>query len=64
MQPKLAVTLPEASALSGLSRSTFYKLFASGALKPRKVGKRTLILLPELEAFIRTLPAGGASHGH
>ncbi|WP_353937385.1 helix-turn-helix domain-containing protein [Mesorhizobium liriopis] len=62
MQLKLAVTLREASALSGLSRSTFYKLFRSGVLKPRKVGKRVLILMPELEAFIRTLPTGSDQH--
>ena len=58
---KLAVTLREASALSGLGRSTLYKLFGQGRLTPRKVGKRTLILVSELEAFMASLPKGG--HG-
>lgn len=54
---KLAVTIPEAVALSGIGRSSLYKLFADGSLVPRKSGKRTLVLLSELEAFVGTLPA-------
>jgi predicted DNA-binding transcriptional regulator AlpA len=46
---KIAVTLPEATELSGIGRSSLYKLFNEGKLKPRKSGKRTLILVSELE---------------
>lgn len=60
--PKLAVTIYEAGALTGLSRSTIYKLFNEGKLTPRKAGKRTLILVTELEAFIEGLPKGGLTH--
>ena len=59
---KLAVTLTEASALSGIGRSSFYKLFHQGKLKPRKVGKRTLILVAELQAFLDSLPVGGSAN--
>lgn len=59
---KLTVTVQEAGKLTGLSRTTLYKLFSAGKLKPRKVGKRTLILVDELETFVNGLPAGGPAH--
>ena len=46
---KITVTIPEAIGLSGIGRSTFYEIFKTGKLKPRKQGKRTLILVCELE---------------
>lgn len=55
---KLTLTVQEARRLTGLSRTTLYKLFSSGKLTPRKVGKRTLILAAELDAFVNSLPAG------
>lgn len=56
---KIAVTLPEATALSGIGRSSLYKLFSEGKLTPRKSGKRTLILVSELESYVKSLPVGG-----
>lgn len=56
---KIAVTIREAIALSGIGRSSLYKLFNEGKLTPRKAGKRTLILVAELENYIKSLPAGG-----
>ena len=58
---KIAVTLPEATALSGIGRSSLYKLFNEGKLTPRKSGKRTLILVEELDSYVLSLPAGGRS---
>lgn len=58
---KLAVTIPEAAALCGLGRTFLYKLFNEGKLTPRKAGKRTLILVSELESYLKNLPTGGAS---
>lgn len=55
---KIAVTLREAAELSGLGRSSLYKLFNEGKLTPRKAGKRTLILV-EVSAFVASLPLGG-----
>ena len=56
---KIAVTISDATALSGIGRSSLYKLFNEGKLTPRKSGKRTLILVAELEKYIKSLPAGG-----
>ena len=54
MIEKLSVTINEASEMLGLGRSTIYRLINSGDLKPRKVGKRTLFLVSELEEFIHS----------
>ncbi len=59
MSDKLAVTIPEATRIIGVGRTTLYRLFEQGKLTPRKVGKRTLILMEELEAFIQSLPKAG-----
>ncbi|KQZ92263.1 hypothetical protein ASD64_19375 [Mesorhizobium sp. Root157] len=59
---RLTVTVPEARQLTGLSRTTLYKLFNQGKLTPRKAGKRTLILVSELEAFVNSLPEGVSAH--
>ena len=59
---KISVTIREACELSGLGRSSIYKLFNEGKLTPRKSGKRTLILVRELEAYLKNLPAGGFFH--
>jgi hypothetical protein len=56
---KIAVTLREATSLSGIGRSSLYKLFNEGKLTPRKAGKRTLILVAELEGYLKSLPVGG-----
>jgi excisionase family DNA binding protein len=56
---KIAVTLSEAASVSGIGRSSLYKLFSEGKLTPRKSGKRTLILVSELESYLRSLPVGG-----
>jgi len=56
---KIAVTLREATALSGIGRSSLYKLFNERALTPRKAGKRTLILVEDLENYVKSLPVGG-----
>jgi excisionase family DNA binding protein len=58
---KLAFTILEACEFSGLGRSSIYRLFETGALTPRKAGRRTLILREDLEVFIRNLPAAKAA---
>lgn len=54
---KIAVNVSEAVEITGIGRTNLYHLFKTGALKPRKLGKRTLIIVEELEAYIKTLPA-------
>ncbi|UVK50957.1 helix-turn-helix domain-containing protein [Mesorhizobium sp. AR02] len=54
---EISLTLSEAIKRTGISRSSFYRLFAEKRLVPRKSGKRILILADELDAFVRSLPA-------
>jgi excisionase family DNA binding protein len=50
---KLALRINDAVAISGLSRSTLYKLHADGKLRAVKVGGRRLILRADLEALLQ-----------
>ncbi|WP_370647931.1 helix-turn-helix domain-containing protein [Phyllobacterium meliloti] len=56
---KIAVTIPEAVAMSGIGRSSLYTLFKTGSLTPRKNGKRTLVLVEDLERYVKNLPMAG-----
>ena len=59
---KLSCTIPEAMEMSGLGRTFLYRLFQDGKLTPRKAGKRTLIMVSELQGYLESLPAGGDRH--
>jgi excisionase family DNA binding protein len=54
---KIAFTINEAARVSGLSRSLLYIAIGSGALRAKKCGRRTLVLAPDLSAWIERLPA-------
>jgi len=49
---KISLTYDEASALSGLSKSTLFNLMKTGLLPYSKVSKRRLILRKDLEDFL------------
>ena len=53
---KVAATINEATQITGLGRSSIYQLINDGKLTRRKYGNRTLILVDELEAFVKSLP--------
>jgi excisionase family DNA binding protein len=57
MQTNSALSVIEAARMLGVGRSTLYGLIRQGHLPIRKLGKRTLILKTELEAFINALPS-------
>lgn len=59
---QLAVSLNEAVRLSGIGRTNLYKIFKTGKIKPRKAGKRTLVLISELTDYLNSLPVGGSAH--
>lgn len=60
---KVTLTINEASSALGIGRSKLYELIADGKLTPRKLGRRTLISLEELQAFAASLPTkGNAGH--
>ena len=52
MTEPLAVPIPEAARLSGCGRSTLYSEIKSGNLKIRKVGRRTIVALDDLRAWL------------
>jgi hypothetical protein len=52
----LAVTVDEGVRIIGRSRSEIYRKLASGELRAKKDGKRTLILFESLKQSIANLP--------
>lgn len=54
----ITVRIREACRMTGIGRSKFYELIASGEIAVIKVGKMTLIPVAGIEAFIarRELP--------
>ena len=59
----LSLSIEEARAMTGLGRTKLYQLINSGDLKARKLGKRTIILKDDLDAFLASLEAYPASAG-
>jgi excisionase family DNA binding protein len=55
MTDTIAVTIPKACSMTGLGRTSIYRLFDEGKLKKRKAGKRTLILVADLKTYIESL---------
>ena len=51
-----ALSIAEVSGVSGLGRTKIYEAIATGSLKARKCGKRTLILPDDLREFLTNLP--------
>ncbi|RWP40148.1 MAG: DNA-binding protein [Mesorhizobium sp.] len=52
----ISVDIADAVSMSGISRSGLYKLFKAGKITPRKNGKRTLVLVSELQSYVESLP--------
>ena len=55
MQTPIALTVPDAVKVSGLSRSALYEAFKNG-LPARKAGRRTIIMHADLSAYLASLP--------
>lgn len=55
----ISVDIARAVNISGISRSGLYKLFKAGKITPRKNGKRTLVLVSELQSYVESLPKVG-----
>jgi excisionase family DNA binding protein len=49
---KIAYTIPEVVAVSGLGRTTIYELIKQGELPRVKIGARTVIRRHDLEAML------------
>ena len=48
----LAVAVPEAAAMIGISESMLWRLLAAGDIAKVKIGRRTVIRVVELERFL------------
>lgn len=55
---KRAYTVNEAIREIGIGRSKLYAEIAAGKLIPRKIGKKTIFLAKDLEAYLEALPKG------
>lgn len=56
-QKRIAIDIPAAVDISGLSRAQLYKDLRAKRLAAYKNGSRTLIFVDDLEKFLRGLPA-------
>lgn len=54
--PRLALSVTEVLARTGIGRDKLYHIIREGWLPARKLGKRTLILQDDLQAFLKALP--------
>ena len=58
--PQLSVSIEEAAKSIGVARSTIYEIVARGDLPSFKLGRRRMILMAELTAFITRAAAEGS----
>ena len=54
---RLALSPAEAAKVAGISRSEVYNELAAGKITGRKFGRRTLIEMASLRAWLDALPA-------
>jgi excisionase family DNA binding protein len=52
---QLSLSIEEARAATGIGRTKIYEAINSGILRARKLGKRTIILKDDLDAFLSGL---------
>jgi excisionase family DNA binding protein len=51
-----ALSVEEAAKAAGVGRTLLYEHIRGGRLTARKAGRRTIITVDELDAWLRTLP--------
>ncbi|THD38421.1 MAG: DNA-binding protein [Sphingomonas sp.] len=56
MSPKLAYSIEETVASTGIGRSTIFEEIKAGRLKARKRGRSTIILAGDLAEYLEALP--------
>ena len=62
MKP-LSHSINEVCAATNLGRTSIYEQIRNGKLKARKLGKRTIVLRDDLDAFLASLEAYPTSAG-
>ena len=53
---KVALTVEEAAEICGIGRTSLYCAIRDGKLIARKAGRRTIILMADLQNFLDALP--------
>jgi excisionase family DNA binding protein len=61
---RLAFSIKEAAAVSGIGRTAIFAAIKAGRLIARKNGRRTLIASSDLQQFIASLPKVDRSDDH
>lgn len=56
---RLTFSLADAASAIGVGKSTLHELIATGKIPVRKLGRRSLILREDLEAYVQSLPVSG-----
>lgn len=57
----LTVSIAEACKILGIGRTSLYSLISARQLRVRKIGRRTVIELSELQRFVAELPGANTS---
>lgn len=57
--PQLALNIDDACVAAGTNRSRIYRAIRDKELIARKAGRSTIILVEDLTAWLRSLPAMG-----
>ena len=60
---RLGVSVPEAAIALGISVRSAWKLIASGQLRAKKLGRRTIVESAALRQFLDEAPAAGPAAG-
>ena len=58
---ELAISIVEAARRAGVGRSSIYEAIGRGELKIRKSGRRSLVLVDDLKAWVTALPEANQS---
>jgi excisionase family DNA binding protein len=56
---RLSLSPEEASALTGIGLTSIREAIRSGHLKAKKLGRRVMILMDDLKAWLKALPGSG-----
>jgi excisionase family DNA binding protein len=66
-ETKRALSVPEAAKAAGVGRTTLFEAIRNGHIAAKKVGRRTIILIDDLDGWLKSLPKstekGGLHHG-
>jgi excisionase family DNA binding protein len=61
---KRAMSVEEAAKAAGVGRTLLFEEIRKGRITARKVGRRTIIMTAELDAWLKALPTAGKGGRH